>query len=234
MHLAPGEGLHGNVEVVGACAGHFQHRCGAESGAAVTVVLHLDMGIFLLDFCGELPQEAGTAHSGHILEADFVCPIFHEVIDDSHIVFYRMHGGIGNGKGALRNHSGLFGVRHAEAEVAVVVEATEGTGDVCALGLLDLEHQFPHVGGDGVHTEGVQAPFKHMCLDTGLVEGGGPYAHRLVGVLSIEQVHLLEGAAIGLYPVEASHVDYCGGNADKLVCAWLVFARRLPHIPIDE
>ena len=53
----------------------------------------------------------------------------------------------------------------------MVVEAAEASGDVGALGLLDLEHQFADVCGDRIHTESVQTALKHMGLDAGFVEG---------------------------------------------------------------
>ena len=51
-----------------------------------------------------------------------------------------------------------------------------------------------------------------MGLNPGLMERFGPLADGFVGVLSIQEVDLLETAAIGLDTVEAAHPDDCGGN----------------------
>ena len=119
-------------------------------------------------------------------------------------------------------------------EVAVVVQAAERSGDVGALCLLDLEHQFADVEGNRVHPEGVQAALQHMGLDTGLMEGSGPGADGFVRVLAEEKVHLFEGSAVRLDPVEAAHVDDRRGDFDELVHPRDILSRALPHIPVHE
>ena len=145
-----------------------------------------------------------------------------------------MHRGIGDGKGDLGDHPSLLGELDAAPEVAVVVQAAEGTGDVGALLLLNLEHKLPYVSRYGIHPESVEAPLKHMCLDPCLMERGCPSADGYVRILAEQQVDLLESAAVGFDPVEASHIYDCRGDFHELVHAWYVFPRRLPHIPVHE
>ena len=101
MHLAPGEGFNGDVQVVGSGTGHFQHGGHRETGTRVPVVLHLDVGILFLDFGHQLSQHVGTADTGHILEADFIGPVFHHLVHDVHIVGYRVDGRVRDGEGNL-------------------------------------------------------------------------------------------------------------------------------------
>ena len=116
----------------------------------------------------------------------------------------------------------------------MVVQAAERAGDIGALGLFDLEHKFADIGRYRVHPEGVKPPFKHMGLDAGLMERGRPHSNGTVGILAVEEIDLLECAAVGLDSVEASHVYNGGGHADKLVSPGLIFAGRLPHIAVNE
>ena len=106
----------------------------------------------------------------------------------------------------------------------MVVEAAERAGDVGALLFLDFEHQFPDIGRNRVHSEGVEASFKHMRLDAGLVERGGPAADGHVRVFAEKEVHLLERAAVGLDAVEAAHINDGRCHLDKLVHAGNVLA----------
>ena len=115
----------------------------------------------------------------------------------------------------------------------MVVESAEGARDVGALSLLDLEHQLAHVGGHRVHTQGVESALQHMGLNPGFMERGRPHADGLVGILAVEEIDLLESAAVGLHPVETPHIDDGGSDPHKLVSAGLVFARRLPHISVN-
>ena len=176
MDLAPGEGLDGNVEVVGACARDLEHRCRREAGACVAVILDLDVRVFLLDLADDLAKDRGTADAGHVLKADLVRAVLDQFVHDAHVVIDGVDGGVGYGEGGLGDHAGFLGIFDRKLEVAVVVEAAEGAGDVGALLLLHLEHEFADVCGDGVHADGVEATLEHMCLDAYLVEGGGPLA----------------------------------------------------------
>ena len=106
----------------------------------------------------------------------------------------------------------------------MVVQAAEGAGDVGALLFLDFEHQFPDIGRNRVHSEGVEASFQHVCLDAGLVERGGPAADGHVRVFAEKEVHLLERAAVGLDAVEAAHINDGRGDLHELVDAGHVLA----------
>ena len=101
MHFAPGEGLYGHVQVVCAGAGHFQHGGHREAGARVAVVLHLDVGVFLLDIGHQLSQHVGAADAGHVLEANLIGPVFHYLIYYIHIIGNGMNGRVGDGQGHL-------------------------------------------------------------------------------------------------------------------------------------
>ena len=192
------------------------------------------MRIFLLDCGCQLREEGGASYARHVLEADFICSVLYQMVDHAHVVFYGVDRRISDGEGRLGDHSSLLGVLDGEFEVAVVVEAAEGTGDVGALGLLHLEHQFAHIRRHGVHAEGVETALEHVGLDSRLVEGGRPLAHGDVGILAVKKIYLFECAAVGFNAVEASHIYDCGGYPDELVDSGLVFARRLPHIPVDQ
>ena len=73
-----------------------------------------------------------------------------------------------------------------------------------------------------------------MGLYARLVEGFGPCTDRLVGVLAVHQIHLLEGTAVGLYAVEATHAHDDRRYAHQLVHSRLVFAAALPHIAVYQ
>ncbi len=119
-------------------------------------------------------------------------------------------------------------------DVARIVEAAEDAGDVRTLCLLHLIHQAAHVIGDGIHPQGVESAIEHVGLYAGLVEGLAEGAHGLVGVLSGQQVHLLEGTTVGLHASETSHIDDGGCHACQLILTGLEFTRRLPHIAVDK
>ena len=234
MHLSPGKRLHRYVQVVGAGTGHFQHGSGREAGAGMAVVLHLDMGIFLFDIPNQFTQEGWTADAGHVFEADLVGAVFHHFVHDAHVVFHRVDGGVGDGQGYLGNHAAFLGPFHRAAEVARIVEAAEGTGDIGSLFFLDHEHQVAHVLRNGIHAQGVQTAFQHVGLDAGFVEGGRPAAYRHVRILAEEEVNLLESAAVGLDAVETAHVDDGRSHFYQLIHAGNVFSRTLPHVPVNQ
>ena len=141
---------------------------------------------------------------------------------------------VGDAKGRLGNHPGLLGIADGRNHVARVVKSAEDAGDVRALGLLDFVEQLTQVLCARAHPKPVQGPVKHMCLDSGLMERLGPFPYGAVRVFSVEQVDLLEAAAVGLDAVEASHFDDNRCDAHQLVNARLVFAGALPHVPEDK
>ena len=207
MDLTPAQRLHCHVDVLGAGSCDFQHGSYAESRARVSVVLNLDVRILVLDSLYESSQESRTSDTCHILEADFVCTILYNLVNHAHIVLYGMDRGVGDTKSCLCNHSGFLGMDYGTLEVAVVVQSAEGTHNVGSLSLLDLCHQCSHVIWHREHSQCVQTSFKHVGLDTGLVERSGPFPDSLVRILSEKEVHLLEGTTVGFNSVEASHVD---------------------------
>jgi len=73
-----------------------------------------------------------------------------------------------------------------------------------------------------------------MGLDTRFVQGFGEGTYSLVGVLPIEEVHLLEGTTIGFYTSEAAHLYEYGSDTLKLILTGLIFTRGLPHVSVDE
>ncbi len=234
VNLAPGERLDGGVHIVGACACHLQHGCHGEAGTRVSVVLNLDMRIFVLDALHEASEGCGTAYARHVLEADFIAAVFHQVVYDAHVVFYRVNGGGGDAQRSLGDHAGLLGAQDGCLEVAVVVEAAEGTGDIHALRLLDLVHQVADIFRNRIHAKAVQCAFQHVGLDAGLAERCGPCADRLVRVLPVEELDLLESAAVGLYAVETAHRHDDRGDLFQLVDPGGILAGGLPHVAVDQ
>ena len=103
-----------------------------------------------------------------------------------------------------------------------------------ALFLFHLEHEFPHIQRYRIHPQGIQTPFKHVRLDSGLVERCSPCTDSLVGILSEEQIHLFECSSVCFDTVEAPHVNDCRGYFYKLVNPGNVFSRTLPHIPVHQ
>jgi len=71
-------------------------------------------------------------------------------------------------------------------------------------------------------------------LDTSLVQGLSEGTYSLVGVLPIEEVHLLEGTTIGFYTSKAAHLYEYGSDTLKLILTGLIFTRGLPHVSVDE
>ena len=100
--------------------------------------------------------------------------------------------------------------------------------------MLDLVHEFTDVHRARVHAEGVETTVEHVGLDTGLVERFREGADGLVRVLPVQELDLLEGAAVGFHTVEAPHVDDYRSYLLQLVDAGGVLARRLPHVSINE
>ena len=234
MHLTPGERLYGYVQIICSGAGHLQHGSRGEAGTGVAMVLDLDFRMGLLDTGHNLAQFGRTAHTGHIFEANLVGAVFHQLVHQLEVILYRVHGRVGNGQGCLGNHPSLLGKLDGELEVAGVVEAAKGTGDIRALLLLYLEHKFADIGRNGIHTDTVEAALEHVGLNACLVERSCPLAYGDIGILTIEQIHLLKGAAVGFHSIEASHIHDGRGHPYKLVHTRLVPAGTLPHIPVNQ
>ena len=200
----------------------------------MAVVLHHDMRILGLYLFHQATQRGWTAHAGHVLQRYLVGAELHQLVHDAHVVLHGMDGRVGNREGGLGNHAGLLGILDAELKVAGVVQSAERAHDVNALRFLHFAHQLAHILRHTVHAEAVQGALQHVGLDTGLVEGLGPGADGLVGVLAVHEVHLLEGAAVGLDAVEAAHGHDDRGDTDQLVDTGLVLATTLPHVAVDQ
>ena len=71
-----------------------------------------------------------------------------------------------------------------------------------------------------------------MCLYSDFIEGLTEGTNGLVGVLTCQEVNLFECTTIGLYAVEATHLDDYGGDASQLVFAWLELTTALPHVSL--
>ena len=234
MHLAPRHRLHGHVDDIGTILAHFEDGGHREARAAMPVILDEHIGMLLLDALHQASQHGRTSDAGHVLQADFGSTGGYQLVGDVGIIVHRMHGRIGDAEGGLGNHPRLKGIFDGRNDVARLVQSAEDAGDVHTLGMLHLVHQAAHVGGHGIHAEGVQSAVEHVRLNAHFMERLGEGTHGLVGILAIEQVDLLEGATIGLHTGKASHLDDEGGNAHQLVYPRLILAGRLPHVTIDE
>ena len=121
MHFSPRERLDGNIQIVRPGARHFKHRRRRESRATMSVILNDYVWICLLYLTSKFREESRPSDSGHVLEANLIGPIFHDLADNVHVVFNGVDRRMGDAQGYLRNHSGLLGIFDAEPEVAVVV-----------------------------------------------------------------------------------------------------------------
>ena len=182
----------------------------------------------------EATQRGGTPHTGHVLEAYLVGTESHQFVHNAHVVLNSVDGRVGDAQGSLADHAGLLGGRNAQLEVARVVQSAERAHDVHTLRLLHPGHQATHVGRHAVHTQAVQRALQHVGLDASLVERLGPGTDGFVGILAVHEVHLLEGAAVGLDAVEAAHRDNHGCNLLQLVHTRLVFTAALPHVAVHQ
>ena len=70
VNLTPGEGFHSYVDDVGAVVAHFEHRGYGEARTRVTVILDDDLRVLGLDGLDQTTEEARTADTSHVLEAD--------------------------------------------------------------------------------------------------------------------------------------------------------------------
>ena len=190
----------------------------------MAVVLDDDFGVAGLDVLDQLAQRLGAPDACHILQCYFLGTGSNECLGQFGIVLHSVHGRMGDAERGLRYHACLEGIPDGGDDVARVVESAEDAGDIGTLCLLYLIHKAAYVGRDGKHAQAVECAVEHVGLYAGLIKGLGKGAHRRVGVLAIEQVHLFEGSAVGLHTGKATHLYDDGGYAGKLVGTRLVLA----------
>ena len=190
--------------------------------------------MLVLNHFRELAEHGGLSDACHVLQTNFGCAGFNQLVGDVGVVLRRVNGRVGDAKSCLRGHAALNGIFDGGNDVAHVVQAAEDAGDVHTLGVLYLIHQTAHVGGHREHTQGVETTVEHMRLNTNLIERFGKGAHGFVGVFAVKQIDLLKRAAVGLHAGEATHLYNNRGNALQLVFARLELARRLKHVAINK
>ena len=224
MHLSPRKRLDGRVDDVGAVFADFENRCHRQSGTRVAVILDDDVGIFRLDHLRELAQKCRLTDARHVFQADFLGSGGNHLVGNRHVVVERVDGRCRDAERGLRRHSGLFRPANRGNDVARVVKSVENTRNIHALRVFHLVHQRPDVVGHGIHAQRIQAAVEHVGLDAHLVERLAEGSHGVVRILASQQVHLLEGSAIGFHTGKAAHLDNHRSNALQLVFPWLELA----------
>ena len=198
------------------------------------MILNDDVGMVLLYHARKFAKHSRLTNACHVLQTDFGGSCFNQLIRNRRVIFGRMNGASGDTEGGLRYHTAFLRPLDAWNDVAHIVQATEDAGDVSSLLLLHLVHKLANVVGHGIHAESVEAAVEHVSLDTYFVEGFTEGTNCLVGVLTSQEVHLLESTAIGFNAVEATHLDDDRRNACQLILARLELAAALPHVSIYE
>ena len=190
--------------------------------------------MLLLDAACQFAEEDRLADTGHVLQAEFFCTGGNLLVGQLAVVFDGVDRGGGDAERTLRCHAALLRPLQCRGDVADVVQTVEKTGDVHALRVLHTVHHRTHVVRNRIHTEGIQTAVEHMGLDAGLVQDPGVGTDGLVGILTGEEVHLLEGAAVCFYTCETAHLDEDRRNTYQLILAWLELAGALPHVSVNE
>ena len=145
-----------------------------------------------------------------------------------------MDRGVGDAERSLSDHACFLCILDRRNHVAWVVQTAENTSDVSALSLLHLVEELAHILWHWAHAQSVQRAVKHVGLDASLMERLGPFAHRLVGVFSVEKVHLLETTTVCFNTVETSHLDDSRSHFYELVHTRLILTSTLPHVAEDQ
>ena len=200
----------------------------------MSVVLDDDVGMLFFDGSYHRTQHGRTSDTGHVLKTDFVSTIFNKYFCQVDIIFGRVNSRVGHTHGGLRGHAGLLGPFDRRNDVARVVQSTENTRDIHPLGMFYLIHQLTHIGRHRIHAQRIQTTVQHVGLYIGIVESLGKGTYSLVGVFSVQQIHLFGSTAIGFHAVETTHVHNNGSDGSKLIFAGYIFARRLPHISVNQ
>ena len=234
MTGTPGERRHTCVHIVTTSLCHLQDGGHAEAGTCVGVVLDDNILLVCLDTLYNLAQANGSTYTCHVLQADFVCTGINELLGKINVVLHGVYGAVGDAQRSLCYHACLLGILDGGDYVAHIVQTAEDTGNVSSLSLLHLVEEFAEILGAWAHAQAVQCTVQHVCLYACLAERLCPFAHALVGILAIEQVHLFKTTAVCLHTVKAAHTDDGRGYLQKLVYTRLVLACTLPHIAEDQ
>ena len=230
----PREGRHTCIHIVATSVADFKDGSHVEARTSVRVVLDDDVLLQVLDALHNLAERYRTADTSHVLQADFVGTCLDELLGEVHVVFYGVDRGVGDAERSLSNHASLLGILNRRYHVAWVVQTAENTSDVCALCLLHLVEEFAHILGHWAHTQTVQRTVEHVGLDASLMERLCPSADRLVGVFSVEEVHLLKTTTVCFNAVETSHLDDSRSHFNELIYTRLILTSTLPHVAEDQ
>ena len=172
----------------------------------------------------QLSEHCRLTYSGHVLEAYFCRSSLYQLVGNAAVILNRVYGRRRYAERGLRSHAGLERPLDARYDVAHVVKSAEYAGDVDSLGVLHLIHKAAHVVGHGVHPERVESAVEHVGLYAHLVERLAKRPYCVVRILACQQVHLLEGSAVGLNAGETPHVDDGRSHTLKLVLTRLELA----------
>ena len=230
----PREWRHTSVDVVTTSVADFEDGSHVEARASVRVVLNHDVLLQVLDASHNLAERYRTADTCHVFQTDFVSTGIDKLLGEVHVVFNSVDRGVGDAERSLGNHASLLCILDGRNHVAWVVQTAEDAGDVRALCLLHLIEELAHILWNWAHAQSVQSAVEHVSLDASLMERLCPFAHRLVGVFSVEEVHLLETTTVCFNTVETSHLDDGWSHFYELVHTRLILTSTLPHVAEDQ
>ena len=200
----------------------------------MAVILDDDVGVLVFDSFGQFAKHGRLSDTGHVFQTDFLSTSFYQFIGYLAIILHRVYGRGGDTQRGLRGHAGLKRPFDAGDDIAGVVKTTENTWNVHTLSVLHMILQLAHVIGHRIHTQGIQTTVQHVGLDAYFVEGLAECTYSGIGVLTGQQIDLLESTTVGLYACETAHVDNRRGYALQLVFTGLKLTRGLPHVSINK
>ena len=200
----------------------------------MTVVLDDDIGVFLFDSCNDLSEHNRTTDTRHVFEADLLCAAFDKLLSEVDVILGSVYFRIGDTHRCLCGHTCLFRPFDGRDDVTRIVQTAEDTGDVGSLCVLHFVHQLTHIRRHRIHAQGVQTAVQHMGLDTRFVERLAECTHRLIRVLTVQQVHLLGRTAVRFHTVKTAHVDDHRRHTRQLVFTRHITSATLPHVTIDK
>ena len=234
MDFAPRHGLHRHINDVGTVLADFENGSHGKSGTTMPVILYQHLGMFLLDSLRQLSQHPRTADTCHILQTDFGCPGFNQLVGNAGVVLYRMDGRIGDTKCGLRYHAGFQSILDGGNYIPRLVQSAEDTGDVHALGMLHFVHQSAYIRRNRIHAQCIQPAVEHMRLYACFSEKCGKGAYSLVGIFTIQKVYLLKSSSVCFNACKTTHFNYQRSNTYQLVYPGLILTGRLPHVPVNK